>query len=128
MSTRVQPSGRVSAKPLSATTMRPVVARLLAGVAAAAADGDAFGDVDAGAGVTSTAGATDADGVELPQAASAMDKSVIESAPPRRRVWLVMSVVFPLRQWSPSLGPAELAVQRPDDHHHHGRPMRRHGP
>ena len=60
-STRVQPSGSVMAKPLSATSMRPVVARLAAGVAAPPAVGDASGEppgaTEAGAGVAWVVGA-----------------------------------------------------------------------
>jgi len=83
--------------------LRPVVARLAPGPAADAVGepvGDASGATDAG-GCEAGPAVPAADGVAPPHAASVIERSVIVSAPPRRRIGSVMSERFPLeRRWT----------------------------
>jgi hypothetical protein len=78
--------------------MRPVVAMLAPEVAAGDASGDVPGSTEAGTGVAAVVGAADpaADGVEPPHAARTLPMSMMDRAPPRRRIEMVMSVGFPL--------------------------------
>src|SRR5689334_13150518 len=84
-SIRFQPSGSVTAKPLSANSMRPVVARLAPAVAVAAVDGATLGAAVAATLAPGEGVVTGAAVAVVPLQAAAVDASARTARPPRRR-------------------------------------------